>query len=159
MILKSIFLWNNVSYYSFFEPSHSRAQNSIYTYVLQLVELLIFQGMLTPHFPGRAWALVGLRPRTAPAADFRQLQMPRRSAVVLAPLRIFFTPLQHAGGTIPPFWRNPMHCARLPWTCPHVIPSALCAPTTTINITTTHANLTLAIFSREVEMIVMMMSN
>jgi hypothetical protein len=44
------------------------------TYVAQLVEVLILYGILTPHLPGRAPALLVFKPEIAPAACFKQLQ-------------------------------------------------------------------------------------
>jgi hypothetical protein len=44
------------------------------TYVLQLVEVLILYGMLTPHLLGRPAAMLLSKPEIAPAALFKQLQ-------------------------------------------------------------------------------------
>jgi hypothetical protein len=42
--------------------------------VAQLVEVLILYGMLTPHLPGRAPALLVFKPLIEAAVDFKQLQ-------------------------------------------------------------------------------------
>jgi hypothetical protein len=44
-------------------------------------------------------------PEILPAKDFKQLQTPWRSAVVVAAELSPFNPLQQAAGTAPPFWR------------------------------------------------------
>jgi hypothetical protein len=58
--------------------------------------------MLTPHLAGMLSALPATRPPTLAAADLRQLQAARRSAVVLAAELRLRTPLQQAGeGALP----------------------------------------------------------
>ena len=87
-------------------------------YVSQLVLMEMGQGMLTPHFPGRLEARLGL---TFFAAVFRHLHACWRSGVVLAILFNFETPAQHGAGTGPPFVRQLAHGAKLLVTVPHEI--------------------------------------
>jgi len=81
------------------------SKTKLNTYLLQLVLMEIGYGMLTPHFPGRPEARLGLRPEMLFAVDWMHLQACWRSGVVLAILFKVLTPAQHEGGTNPPFDR------------------------------------------------------
>lgn len=76
---------------------HATRRVSYKTYVAQLVEVLNLYGSLTPHLPGRVAAALGFKPRTEPAAPFKQLQAALRSGVVWATALSLLTPPQHCG--------------------------------------------------------------
>ncbi|KAL4557781.1 hypothetical protein LXL04_035970 [Taraxacum kok-saghyz] len=60
---------------------------------------------LTPHFPGRPTALLGLMPAYDEEAVFRQPQAVLRSGTACVAEFRLLRPMQHAGGTAPPVLR------------------------------------------------------